>query len=401
MTDSVRIHVIGAGIGGLTLALALRDVGLDCVVHEATSELREVGAGVQISPNASRVLYHLGLAEGLDPVGVRPEFGEMRRWDDGGLITQQPLGATVEEQFGFPYLHLHRNDLHTLLRQAVGADSIRLGHRCVGLETTGEATTVRFDDSPSITADIVVGADGVHSIVRTELFGPQPARFSGAAAWRGLVPTGSVADLGLPVASTATLGPGRHFVYYYVAGGTHVNWVGVAPTEDWTLESWTAAADIDDALADFDGWNPAVVRLIEEMRGKPVYRWAMYDRDPLDIWGDGSVTLLGDACHPMLPYMAQGAAQSIEDAAVLAGSLAECDEPLDALRRYEDLRRERTATVQLGARANEKLFHLSDGAEQQARDARLGSASGSGATHRNAWLFDYDAIAVGRSAANG
>ena len=196
------------------------------------------------------------------------------------------------------------------------------------------------------------------------------------------------------VCSTATLGPGAHFVHYFVSAGRFVNWVGVAPTDTWTDESWSAPGKLDEALADFEGWNPMVIRLIEAMSGSTVYRWAMYDRDPLPVWGEGAVTLLGDACHPMLPYMAQGAAQAIEDAAVLAGVLAQVDDLTAGLRHYERLRRERTAKVQLAARANEQTFHLPDGPEQRARDQRFADAP---ATHRNAWLFDYDAVAVGRA----
>lgn len=396
MPHAPRIHIIGAGIGGLTLALALREVGLSCELHEAAGELREIGAGVQIGPNASRVLDHLGLSPALDEVGVRPVAGDLRRWQDGSILTRQPLGEEVVASFGHPYFHVHRNDLHTLLREAA-ADPIHLGRRCVGVEQTPSGVVAAFDNGTSATADVLIGADGVHSAVRASLHGEQPARFSGAAAWRGLVPVDAIADLELPITSTATLGPGSHFVYYYVSAGRFVNWVGIAPTDTWTTESWTAAGDLDDALADFAGWNPTVIRLIEEMRGQPAYRWAMYDRDPLEWWGEGSVTLLGDACHPMLPYMAQGAAQSIEDAAVLAGALAAIDDIPSALRRYEDLRRDRTAKVQLAARANERMFHLPDGPEQEARDERLRSSTGG--THRNAWLFDYDAVAVGKAAA--
>ncbi len=396
MNRTARIHIIGGGIGGLSFALSLEKLGYRCEIHEAASELREVGAGIQIGPNASRVLGHLGLAESLDALGVRPVSGDLRRWDDGSILTSQPLGEEIETAFGHPYFHVHRNDLHTMLRDAV-LSPINLGRRCVGVDEGSDGVVATFDDGTSVTADVLVGADGVHSAVRTALHGEQPARFSGAAAWRGLVPADEVADLDLPVTSTATLGPGRHFVYYFVSGGRFVNWVGIAPTDSWTTESWTAAGELDDALADFAGWNPTVTRLIEQMRGRPVYRWAMYDRDPLETWGRGQVTLLGDACHPMLPYMAQGAAQSIEDGAVLAGALAAIDDPATALRSYEDLRRDRTAKVQMGARRNEQMFHLPDGPEQQARDEQL--RAGSGGSHRNSWLFDYDAVEIGRAIA--
>ncbi len=385
---------MGAGIGGLVLALALRDVGLESDVYEAATELREVGAGLQMSPNASRVLRHLGLQEDLDRIAVRPLTGDLRRWQDGSILTSQPLGDEVAQQFGAPYLHLHRNDLHTVLRKRLGPERVSLGRRCSGIIESGSSVRLAFEDGSTVDADVVIGADGIHSAVRTALQGPQSARFSRAAAWRGLVPAELVADLNLAVCSTATLGPGAHFVHYFVSAGRFVNWVGVAPTDTWTDESWSAPGKLDEALADFEGWNPMVIRLIEAMSGSTVYRWAMYDRDPLPVWGEGAVTLLGDACHPMLPYMAQGAAQAIEDAAVLAGVLAQVDDLTAGLRHYERLRRERTAKVQLAARANEQTFHLPDGPEQRARDQRFADAP---ATHRNAWLFDYDAVAVGRA----
>ena len=208
----------------------------------------------------------------------------------------------------------HRVDLHNLLYDEVGTSSVHLGRRAVGVEPRGAGATISFADGSSASADVVIGADGIHSMVREALWGPESPRFSGSAVWRGLVPATSVTHLDLPVVSCATLGPDRHFVHYYVAAGRLVNWVAVAPTETWTLESWTAPAHLNDALEDYEGWNPTVRGLMTAVGDAPVYRWALYDRDPLPRWGEGPVTLLGDACHPMLPYMAQGAAQAIEDA---------------------------------------------------------------------------------------
>lgn len=395
-----RIAVVGGGIGGLALALCLRQQGLDADVFEGASELREIGAGIQLGPNATRVLDHLGLTTRLDEVAVRPLSGDLRRWEDGRLLTRQPLGPDVEATFGFPYVHVHRVDLHNLLYDEVGTSSVHLGRRAVGVEPRGAGATISFADGSSASADVVIGADGIHSMVREALWGPESPRFSGSAVWRGLVPATSVTHLDLPVVSCATLGPDRHFVHYYVAAGRLVNWVAVAPTETWTLESWTAPAHLNDALEDYEGWNPTVRGLMTAVGDAPVYRWALYDRDPLPRWGEGPVTLLGDACHPMLPYMAQGAAQAIEDAAVLAGCLRHIDDGPGALARYEDLRRERTARVQAAARANETMFHLPDGPDQHARDARLAESSGPGAKHRNAWVFDYDAVSIGRAAAH-
>jgi salicylate hydroxylase len=400
----VRVAVIGAGLGGLTAALCLADAGFgEVAVFERSTELGEVGAGIQLSPNGTRILHGLGLADALDAVAVRPRTGDMRRWEDWSLLSTSPLGDVVAAEFGFPYYHVHRADLHRVLAAHVPAEWIRLGRRLVGLDTTARGGVVlRFADGSTATADVVIGADGIHSAVRHELLGAESPRFSGNSAWRGLVPAERVADLGLPVASTVVMGPGRHFVYYFVSAGRFVNWVGVAPTETWTLESWTTPGRVDEALGDFAGWNPVVRRLIAEAGdgtdAAELYRWALYDRDPLGRWGDGPVTLLGDAAHPMLPFMAQGACQAIEDAAVLAACLRELSEPVAALRLYEDLRRERTARIQLAARRNETTFHLPDGPDQRERDRSLAETSGEQTVHRNAWVFGYDAAQATASA---
>ncbi|MEA3215053.1 MAG: hypothetical protein QOJ19_1209 [Acidimicrobiia bacterium] len=386
----LRVGIVGAGIGGLTAALCLLRVGVEVVVFEQATTLGEVGAGIQISPNASRVLHKLDMAEALARMAVRPRTGDLRRWQDWSLLTSQPLGEEVEARYGHPYYHVHRADLHGLLVSSLPEHTVRLKHRCTGLDATSHGMQVHFEDGEIDRFDVVIGADGIRSFVREALLGPEAPRFSGLSAWRGLVPAERVADLHLPVASTAVLGPGRHVVHYYVSAGRLVNWVAVAPTESWTIESWTSRGELDEALADFDGWSPVVRQLMAHVGQSALFRWALYDRDPLPRWGDGHVTLLGDAAHPMLPFMAQGAAQAIEDAAVLARCLSSIDDPPAALRRYEDFRRDRTAEVQQAARQNAVLFHLPDGAEQQSRDARLGAQSGSQASHRNAWVFEYD-----------
>ncbi len=387
----MRIAIAGAGIGGLTAAVALRADRHDVTVFEQASTMSEIGAGIQLSPNATRVLAWLGLLEGIEAVGVEPARGELRRWDDGSILVSQPLGADARERYGFPYLHVHRADLQHALIGAASDCDLQLGRRVVDAVDTTEGVTVHLDEGDTAGPfDILVGADGIRSTIRRRLLGDESPRFSGNAVWRGLVPRTSVGHLELPVHSHAFLGPGQHFVTYYVRGGRYVNWVGVAPAERWEGESWTEPGDLRQAIADFDGWCDTVTGLISAVGDQPVYRWALFDRDPLPQWGRGAITLLGDACHPMLPFMAQGAAQAIEDAAVLAGCLADATDPARAARRYEDLRRDRTAEVQLAARRNEVLFHLPDGEEQRARDQRLASPT-SQATHRNAWLFDYDA----------
>ena len=394
----MQVAIVGAGIGGLTAGLCLAQAGVgEVTIYERATALSEIGAGIQISPNGSRVLHGLGLGPALDAVAVRPRTGDMRRWEDWSLLSSSPLGDDVVAEYGFPYYHVHRADLLRVLAKATSSHRVVLGRRLIGLDPAANgAVSLTFADGCTEIADVVIGADGIHSAVREALLGSEAPRFSGNSAWRGLVPADQIADLRLPVASTVVMGPGRHFVYYFVAAGRLINWVGVAPTATWTLESWTAPGRLEEALADFDGWNDVVRRLITEVgeSAQDVYRWALYDRDPFPTWSDGAVTLLGDAAHPMLPFMAQGACQAIEDGAVLAACLSAIPDPERALRRYEDLRRERTATVQLAARRNEALFHLPDGPDQRDRDDRLAATSGERTVHRNAWVFAYDVADV-------
>jgi salicylate hydroxylase len=385
----MRIIVIGAGIGGLAAALTLRRAGLEVQVFEQAAELREVGAGIQISPNASRILNRLGLEEPMRRAGVRPRSIVIRRWDDGRELARQPLADACERNFGAPYYNFHRADLLDLLSAAVPAGVLHLDHRCVGLTQRADRVEVQFHDGATADADVVVGADGIHSTVRKAAMGPESPRFSGHVAYRGLVPADRVAHLGLEVTANVWWGPEHHFVHYYVgAGARYHNWVALSPGE-WRVESWTAKGEVADALKEFEGWHPQIRALIGSV--ETTNRWALYDRDPLPRWTVGRVTLMGDAAHPMLPYMAQGAVQSIEDAAVLAKCLERADahEVGAALARYERTRKPRASQCQEGSRRNAIMFHLADGDEQRKRDANLSSAA-TAPLPQNAWLYGHD-----------
>jgi salicylate hydroxylase len=382
----MRIIVVGAGIGGLTAALTLTGAGFEVQVFEQAAELREVGAGVQISPNATRVLHRLGLEEPLRRFGVRPRAGVIRRWDDGREIARQPLADACERDFGAPYYHFHRAELLDLLSAAVPDGIVHLDHRCVGLTQNGERVEVQFHNGVTADADVVIGADGIHSTVRAAVIGPESPHFSGHVAYRGLVPAERVAHLGIEVAASSWWGPDHHFVHYFVgAGARYLNWVAATPGE-WRLESWTARGEVADALKEFDGWHPQVRALISA--ADVTNRWALYDRDPLPRWTVGRVTLLGDAAHPMLPYMAQGAAQSIEDAAVLARCLEHADVS-GALQRYEETRQPRASRCQEGSRRNAIMYHLPDGEDQRKRDANLASST-TAPLPQNSWLYGHN-----------
>jgi salicylate hydroxylase len=388
----MKIAIIGGGIGGLSAALHLLKAGLEVDVYEQAAAIGEIGAGIQISPNASRLLIRLGLKPALDRAGVRPLAIHQRRWDDGRTLQRAPLGVEVEAAFGAPYYHLHRGDLAELLGAAVPADRLHVGHRLVGLEQRGERIVARFENGVSSEADLLVGADGIHSQVRHLTFGPEKPRFTGCVAWRGLVPAERIRHLGIEVASHNWMGPDGHCVHYWVAGGRLMNVVCVVEHGTWTSESWTDRGDVAEVLARYDGWHPIVRGLIEAF--PETFVWALHDRLPLPRWSDGCVTLLGDACHPMLPMMAQGAAQSIEDGATLAALLeATPDDVPGALTCYEQSRKPRATRLQEASAANRTRFHLHDGPEQQKRDEAM-ATSGDRSIANIGWLYRHDAAIV-------
>jgi len=266
-----------------------------------------------------------------------------------------------------------------------------LDHRCVAVEQSEHNAQLTFASrtgrTTSVTADVVVGADGIHSVVRQAIASNVVARFSGMCAFRCLVPAEMAPEMALRPVQTLWLGPGRHFVHYPISGGRLVNIVAFVPAGDWRTESWTADGEIADLLAEFEGWDARLGQLIASATSTK--RWAVYDRDPLAQWTCGRITVLGDAAHPMLPFFAQGAAQALEDAVVLAGCLRDsnADSVCQALQRYEHLRRPRATHVQLMSRGRELQNHLPDGPEQEARDARL---AGGQPLRQNAWLYGHD-----------
>jgi len=385
----MRILIVGGGIGGLCAALALRRAGRDAHVYEQASALREVGAGVAVGPNAVRVLHHLGLAAPIRDVGVLPLSLDTRDWASGEVLGRVPLGPGAEDRWGAPFYHLHRADLHDVLRAALGDEHITLGARCVAVEQDDLSVTARFADGREATGDLLIGADGIHSVVRDYVAGPDRAVWSRQIAWRGLAPAAVGHAVGLEVRHHSFWGPRHQVAVYYVSAGRLVNWVGNAQTDDdWQEESWSARGDRDQALAAHAGWHPQVRALIAGT--EQVFKWALFDRPPIATWTRGRVTLLGDAAHPMLPYMAQGASQSIEDGFVLAGCVAgNPDDPVHAIEQYAALRRERTAAVQAASREAGRQMHMSDPVEIAARNARL-AASPEAPVARFDWLWRYD-----------
>jgi salicylate hydroxylase len=379
-----HIIIAGAGLGGLTLALCLHEVGFRVTVLEQAPALGEVGAGVQISANGARVLYHLGLEDALRAVAFLPERGELRHWQSGETLITRPLGRASEEAYGFPYFHLHRADFHAVLSSALAKrapDSVRLNTRVSDFQQSEKQVSVFTESGETIHGDALIGCDGIHSAVRSRLLGPDAPRFTGCIAWRATVPASSLPDGHVRPVATNWIGKGGHFVHYYVRRGELVNCVGVMEQDEWLEESWSAQGDKEQFLETFRDWHPDLQTVIRQT--ETCFRWGLFDRDPLPSWGEGRVTLLGDACHPMLPFMAQGAVMAIEDAYTLAQCLAVAETDVEgALTRYSDLRRERTAMVQRMSRANIEFFHDADMPDLEARMEKHRSA------HRMLYSFD-------------
>ena len=389
----MRILIAGGGIAGLTAALALLRRGVEVQVLEQAHELREVGAGVQVSANGMRVFADLGIAEEVLALAARPSHREVRLWNTGQAWVSFDLGAASLARYGQPYVTLYRPDLVAVLESAVRrADPgcIRLGQRAIGCGQSSGAAMLRLADGSVVEGDALIGADGIHSAIRAQLHGASEAEFTGCVAWRGVIPTEALpAHLALPIAAN-WVGPGRHMVHYPLRGGALTNVVGVVEREDWLDEGWTTPGTHPDMLADFAGWHADVQSLIHAI--PQPFLWALKLRRPLPRWTEGRITLLGDACHPTLPFMAQGAVMAIEDGLVLARALTDIAEVPRALRAYEAARHERTTRVVEGSAANTRRYHnpiLGDPARAAAHvEQELAAAP---AMERFDWLYRYDA----------
>jgi salicylate hydroxylase len=393
----VSVAMIGGGIGGLAAAASLLQEGFDVHVYEQARALTEVGAGLQVSPNATKLLHRLGLADELARMGVRSEAFHQRRWQDGRTLLRSPLGKTVEDAFGYPHYLYHRADLLLALARTLPPERLHVGHRFTGLTDHGDRVEARFENGARVAADMLVGADGIHSAVRGILFGPEYPRFTGCVAYRGMVAAERIAHLDLETASELWMGPGRHFVHYFVSDKRLLNFAALIDRDSWQRESWTDRGDIADVMAAYAGWHPQVRAIIGA--ADETFIWALFDRAPLPRWSVGRVTLLGDACHPMLPFMGQGAAQAIEDGATLAACLKKfgTHDIAGTLRRYEALRLPRASRLQAMSATNKTRFHLPDGPEQQSRDAEMAGGATDWSIPAIAWLYAHDAAAPAQS----
>ncbi len=370
MSKPLRIGITGAGIGGLAAAVLLKRAGHEVTVYEQAARFARVGAGIQMAPNAVKVLRLLGVGDRLARTAFQSEHALSRTWDTGEITSKLPLGREVERKFGAPYLFLHRADLHAAIDSVVPTGIVRLDTKLAGLEQNGREVTLSFADGSRVHADAVIGADGVHSLVREIILGPEKPRFTGRVAYRATYPAARLKSAITPV-RTKWWGPDRHMVIYFVtAARDEIYFVTSVPERaDWiTPESWSAKGDLAELKAAYAGFHAEVQAVIDAC--PEVYKWGLFEREPLARWSEGRVALLGDACHPMTPYMAQGAASALEDAAVLARCLErEGDDLQRAFRLYEATRKPRASAIQAGSSANTWLRGETD----------------------PAWVYGYDA----------
>lgn len=389
---SRKVLVVGAGIGGLTAAAALIRQGIDVTVLEQAPQLGEVGAGLQVSPNAVKVLRGLGLETGLKDIACVPDAFCGYEWDTGEELYRTPLGGTHERLYGAGYYQAHRADLHRLLASAVPAERVRLGARILSVSEDEAGASVTLDSGEVIDADVIIGADGIKSVVREVISASRPATYTGMTAFRGLIPAEAVPTGMIDRVAANWQGPHGHVIHYYLRNYELINVVAVMELESWTAESWSLPVSSEEMLSLFEGWHPTIHHLLRSI-AQP-FRWGLYGREALQTWGRGRLTLLGDAAHPMVPFLAQGAAMAMEDGYVLAGVLARYrDDPVAGLRAYENARRDRANAVQQGSLARAQTVHEADPVKRAERNrayAELNRKDPEKTMHRAEWIFAYD-----------
>ena len=359
----LSVAIIGAGIGGLAAATLLARSGHQVRVFEQASRFARVGAGIQMTPNAMKVLRGIGVEAALRKIAFQSPAGISRDWDTGAVTNELRMGDEIEARYGAPYLFLHRADLHAAIEAMVPAGVVQLNWQLTDLQQNAHRANLTFADGTRTQADAVIGADGVHSRVREIMLGPEQPRFTGRVAYRTTFPAALMGDERITPLRTKWWGPDRHMVVYYVtANHDEIYFVTSQPESvEWmTPESWSAKGNLKDLREAYAGFHPEVQAIL---RACPdVHKWALLERDPLPTWTDERVALLGDACHPMTPYMAQGAASALEDAAVLSRCLdgVDADGVTTALKRYEATRKPRTSEIQGNSRKNTWMRNETD-----------------------------------------
>jgi 6-hydroxynicotinate 3-monooxygenase len=367
--SKLSVAIIGAGMGGLTAAATFRRAGIEVNVYEQAPQFARLGAGIQMSPNAMKVLRAIGLEDGVRAIAFQPERQYSREFDTGNINLDYPFGKTVEDRYGAPYLLMHRGDLHALLASTVPESHVHRGKKLVGFDQGADGVWMHFADGSQAHADVMVAADGVHSFVRQQLFGDERPHYSGRVAYRTTFPAALMKGETIDDC-TKWWGRDRHIVIYYTTKQRdEIYFVTSVPESDWKTESWSAMGDLGELRTAFANFHPTVRMVLDAC--PQVHKWAILERDPMPSWGENRVVLIGDACHPMTPYMAQGAATAMEDAAVLSRLLGgiEVRDVEQTLKTFYSVRKERTAQIQLVSHSNTWL-------------------------HRNAntdWVYGYDA----------
>jgi salicylate hydroxylase len=388
---TLRVVIIGGGIGGLTAARALLRRGLEVHVYESSPELKEIGAGVALGPNAMKALRSLDLEEPVRAIGYQAPSQFLRTWK--GRLISKTDATQAAQRFGANGCTIHRADLLDVLARSVPGDLVTLSARCESVTTGDTAAAARFTDGTEVEADVIVGADGIHSAVRASLFGPDAPQFTGRICYRSVIPVADLPERRLEPYEGLWLGPHGTLVVYGVRRGELVNIVAHYEDATYQHESWIAECDRAEILQRYRRWHPSLQEIFAA--GDLWYKWALYDRDPIPVWTKGRATILGDAAHPMLPYLGQGAGQAIEDGCVLGAALDRLrDNPLAALQLYERSRRPRASRVVLTARSRGDDNHLVSPIAALRRDMAIAvrkrlraDVTGRG----EGWIAEYDA----------
>ena len=352
--------IIGGGIGGLAAALALARRNTPVVIFEQAKQLSEIGAGVHISPNGMHVIRALGLEDSIKAIAAHPSGIATRNYATGDINFESLFNEDFEARFGAPFCSFHRADLHEVLVRALRSNpkiELKLGHKLVSIKPKDNESVLYFENNETFTSNCVIGADGIHSVTKHYCHGPTEIRFTGHVAYRGMVPSSAVGPEVFENKFNIWVGPGKHVAAYPVRRGELINYVALVEEEGWQDESWTTLVPVKSLADSFKDWNPTVQALISSRRNQKIYKWALLGRDPLPSWSTENVTLLGDAAHPMVPYLAQGAVMALEDSWVLASCLNEANSIHSGLKRYEEARLTRTTSIQEAAWEQGQLNH--------------------------------------------
>lgn len=395
MSKYPKIGIIGAGIGGVTLARSLSEKGIDFTLFDQAPEFGEVGAGIQMSPNAIKVLSKLCVRDDISQNGFLPEFMVGKNWNDASELFKNPIKNVFKDIFGADYYHIHRADLHNSIIKNLPLDNFHFNHTCTKIEEKNGKSIATFDNGETFEADLIIGADGIRSVVRESLWGKDEPRFTGHMCWRALVSVDEFPLSHVDPGLTLWLGPKAHVVTYYVKNGKTVNIVACVETDDWEEESWSEPSSMEELVSAFEGWHPDLLKLLKQTDSSQIFKWGLYGREPMNQWSSKNTTLLGDAAHPMLPYLSQGAAMAIEDAYVLGEAIEHYKTDLESLfHAYELERRGRTKKVQLESANRGETYHLESEEAQEERNKIMKEKQ---EENPNAvgidaeWVYEYDA----------